>query len=127
MPYISPESVLSPKTRVEVVDVVYDQGPVKQSWSIAKLKWDREDAVGIRWNGDADDSSLGSPQSRGIPTWFIVPQAIAGAVLEAAKALDADKDGELLKGYRAMAADREREAEAEEWSEAMIGDGFEAR
>jgi hypothetical protein len=29
---------------------------------------------------------------------------------------------ELLRGYEAMAADTEREAEAVEWSEALIGE-----
>jgi hypothetical protein len=29
---------------------------------------------------------------------------------------------DLAEGYRQMAADREREAEAEEWVEALIGD-----
>ena len=32
----------------------------------------------------------------------------------------------LADGYRAMAADREREQTAEEWSEALIGDSSEA-
>jgi hypothetical protein len=31
---------------------------------------------------------------------------------------------ELLRGYQAMAADKEREKEAHEWSEALIGDGL---
>ncbi|MDR3390967.1 MAG: hypothetical protein P4L77_04460 [Sulfuriferula sp.] len=31
-------------------------------------------------------------------------------------------DGVLDEGYRAMAADKEREAEAGEWSNALIGD-----
>ena len=30
---------------------------------------------------------------------------------------------ELAEGYRAMTADDEREREAREWSEALIGDG----
>jgi predicted CopG family antitoxin len=33
-------------------------------------------------------------------------------------------DADLDAGYRAMAADKEREAEALEWSEALIGDAF---
>jgi len=33
---------------------------------------------------------------------------------------------ELSEGYRAMAADEEREREALEWSEALIGDGARA-
>ena len=32
-------------------------------------------------------------------------------------------DDALLAGYREMAADSEREREAEEWSEALIADG----
>lgn len=34
---------------------------------------------------------------------------------------------ELTRGYEEMAADTEREQEALNWSEALIGDGFEAR
>lgn len=34
--------------------------------------------------------------------------------------------GDLDAGYRAMAADREREAEAENWSEGLIGDACSA-
>jgi hypothetical protein len=127
MPYISPDSVLSPKGMVEDVEVIYDKGPEDGSWSIVKLKWNKRDAVGIRYNGDAQTSNLGLPQSRGIPTWFILPKEIESAVLAAAKGLDAEKTDALLQGYRAMAADREREAEAEEWMEGLIGDGFEAR
>jgi hypothetical protein len=33
------------------------------------------------------------------------------------------QEGGLLAGYREMANDREREAEALEWVEALIGDG----
>jgi hypothetical protein len=36
-------------------------------------------------------------------------------------------DEELRRGYEEMAADKEREAEAMEWSEALIGDGFDSR
>jgi hypothetical protein len=30
----------------------------------------------------------------------------------------------LLDGYRQMAADQEQEAEAEEWTEGLIGDAY---
>jgi hypothetical protein len=33
-------------------------------------------------------------------------------------------EDEILRGYEQMAADEEREAEALEWSEALIGDGL---
>jgi hypothetical protein len=126
MAYISPETVLSPKGRVDKIDVIYDKGPSTQSWSIAKLKWNGDDAIGMRWNGD-EDHLVGTPQSRGKATWFIVPKEIAGAVLHAATMLHRQKSESLLAGYREMATDREREAEAEAWSEALIGDGLEAR
>ena len=126
MAYISPETVLSPKGLVDEINVVYDKGPSTASWSIAKLKWKKAEAVGIRWNGD-EDHLVGTPQSRGKATWFIVPEEIADAVVSAATTLHRQKSESLLAGYREMAADREREAEAEAWSEALIGDGLEAR
>jgi len=126
MPYIDPTTVQSPKGLVKDLDVVYDKGPVEQSWSIATLKWAEKDAVGIRWNGDADKGT-GTPQSRGHATWFIVPEEIAEAVLKAASALEKDKDRALMAGYEQMAADTEREAEALAWSEKLISDSFEAR
>jgi hypothetical protein len=46
---------------------------------------------------------------------------------QAAKDWSLATQEELLQGYEAMAADAEREAEAAEWCEALIGDGFEAR
>ena len=125
MAYVDPATVQSPKGRVASIDVLYDKGATEFSWSIAKLKWDGSDAVGIRWNGDQSNS--GSPQSRGNATWFIVPAEIADAVVEAATALETEKDKALLEGYRQMAADQEREAEAMEWGEGLIGDGIEAR
>jgi hypothetical protein len=127
MAYVDPLTVQSPKGDVRDIDVIYDKGSVQQSWSVATLKWKERDAVGIRWNGEPGNMGNGSPQSRGHATWFIVPEEIADAVLKAAHALDLDKDRELAAGYAAMAADTEREAEAMVWSEALIGDGFEAR
>jgi hypothetical protein len=62
------------------------------------------------------------PQARGNPTWFVVPDELKGAVLKAAEELSRTKQDDLAEGYRQMAADREREAEAEEWTEALIGD-----
>src|SRR5271170_940762 len=125
MAYVDPSEVVSPKDSVEDVHVVYDRGPVPCSWSVAQLKWKKVSSLAIRWNGD--ESNGGSPQSRGNPTWFIVPDDLSDAVLEAARKLREEEERGLMAGYRAMAADREREEEAEEWSEALIGDSSEAR
>jgi hypothetical protein len=121
--YHDPKTVLSPKGRVKSVDVVYDEGPVDASWSVARLQWDDSYAVGIRWNGDKS-STKGLPQARGNPAWFILPNDLADAVLEKAKELKRKETESLLEGYRQMAADQEQEAEAEEWTEGLISDAY---
>lgn len=127
MAYTNPSTVKSPKDRVKDVEVVFDKGPKEGSWSIARLKFDGNDAVGIRWNGEVAKPGVGTPSSRSNPTWFIVPDEIAGVLVETAMSLSKGQHKSLLEGYRAMAADKEREEEAMEWSEALIGDTSEAR
>jgi len=119
--YHDPKSVLSPKERVKSVEVIFDKGQVDGSWSVARLKWDDSFVIGIRWNGD-QNSTKGLPQARGNPTWFVVPDELADAVLNAARQSDRMKQDDLLESYRQMAADKEREAEAGEWTEGLIGD-----
>ena len=76
--YHDPKTVLSPKNRVKSVEVIFDKGPVDGSWSVARVEWDGSHTVGIRWNGDSGNSK-GTPQSRGNPAWFIVPQELEEA------------------------------------------------
>jgi hypothetical protein len=121
--YHDPKTVLSPKHMVKSVEVIYDAGPVEASWSVARLKWGDVPAVGIRWNGDSTNSK-GTPQARGNPAWFIVPEQLADVVLAAASETRQTRQTALAEGYRMMAADREREMEAEEWTEGLIGDAY---
>lgn len=122
MAYIDPKTVLAPKNSVSDVEVVFNTGPTKNSWSVARLRWEGEPAVGVRWNGGEDENgSKGNPQSRGNPTWFIVPAELAGRVLEEAEHLARQTSQSLAAGYREMAKDKERELEAEEWCEGLIG------
>lgn len=117
--YCDPKTVLGPKDRVSNVRVLYDGGA--NSSSVAQLDWEGKPGVAIRWNGNSEDQPLGSPQSRGHPFWFLVPEEFADVVLERARRLAPDSD--LESAYRAMAADTEREADALDWSNALIGDG----
>ncbi|HEX8711921.1 MAG TPA: hypothetical protein VF730_08620 [Terracidiphilus sp.] len=121
--YHDPKSVISPKERVKSVEVIYDKGPVDFSWSVARLQWDESIVVGIRWNGDRN-STKGLPQARGNPTWFVVPEELADAVLDAARRWNRVKQDDLAESYRQMAADKEREAEADEWTEGLMGDAY---
>jgi len=85
---IDPRTVLSPKSSVRNLSVVFDGGPWDDAnprwsgWSLATLEWDGSPAVGARWNGTIGEG-VGNPQSRGLPTWFILPEPLAGIAVEA--------------------------------------------
>lgn len=123
MPYVDPKTVIAPKHRLRDVRVIYDSGAIEGSWSVAELRFDEEEAYGLRWNGDAS-SKQGTPVAHGNPTWFILPGDLADAVRDKVEVLNRGKEDSLLEGYRQMAADREREAEAEDWTEGLIGDAY---
>lgn len=122
MPYIDPEQALSPRGRVKDLQVIYNTGRTRGSWSVVTLKWDQQQRVGLRWNGEEGEEGKGQPQSRGNPTWFIVPEELSEEVLRAAQQLRERERNDLTRGYRAMAADHTREREADEWTEASIAD-----
>jgi hypothetical protein len=120
--YIDPQTVVSPRNKVSRVKVLFDRGPVDYSWSVARLTYDGQECIGIRWNGDEKESKKGVPLANAHPIWFIVPKEIAGAVEEKVDQLKGKRESDLLEGYRLMATDRARETEAEEWTEALVGD-----
>lgn len=122
MAYVDPNNVTAPKRIVSDVHVVFDTREVEDSWSVAELRWDGKDAVGIRWNGNPNNRGIGMPQARGVPTWFIVPQELQDAVLEKARELSDGGRTTMRAGYAEMARDEERERGAVDWSEGMIGD-----
>lgn len=115
----NPAEVVAPRAHITAVHVIYNGGP--NSFSVAELLWDQQPGIGMRWNGD-DAQGLGNPQSRGKPTWFLVPEPFSAWIRDRAERLTAEQEGGALEDYRAMAADTQREAEAWEWSEGLIGD-----
>ena len=123
MAYVDPEKVDSPKNSVRNVRVRHNQG----KWAVAELEWEDEAAIGIRWNGTEGEAGVGSPQSRGHPTWFIVPEELADAVREKVESLSKGGRDKIADGYRAMARDRQREAEAPDWTEELIADANDSK
>ena len=75
--YIKPEDVRSPKRHWRLTRVLHDGGA--GGWSAAEGQWDNGDrwdnVLAIRWNG-GESTEIGNPQSRGLPTWFIVPKEL---------------------------------------------------
>ena len=122
MAYVNPETVLTPRNRVTSVEILYSSG--QGGWSLARLEFDDEDRLGIRWNGSEQEPGIGNPQSRGRPTWFVVPKELADVIRDEIEEFGDSKHAELLSAYREMASDRERETEAQEWCEGLISDGI---
>lgn len=82
MKYTKPENVKSPKNVVKVLEIIHDGK--ENSFSIAKLKWNKSDCFGIRWNisnrekknkskKSGEITCKGMPTSFGNPVWFILP------------------------------------------------------
>lgn len=89
--YIPPQEVLSPKVAgISNMEVLYDGGPGDPDnddyrWSAAIFDWYGKQELGLRWNGHSGGMA-GNPQSRGMPTWFIVPDELVEALkIEIAK------------------------------------------
>jgi hypothetical protein len=87
MAYIPATDVLSPKKQWSLIAVLEDNGPNQASLALGR--WDNKLCLAMRWNGTADNP-IGNPQSRGLPTWFIVPEGYVEAIL-GADTLTADK------------------------------------
>jgi len=120
MSYVRPEEVLSPRNRVgRIIEVIHDPG--ENGMSVARIIWDQQTVLAIRWNGNSEQP-LGNPMSRRYPTWFVVDQYAEEEVERAARAAAERSPDSLVSKYREMANDAEREREAEEWTEGLIGD-----
>ena len=89
--------------------------------SVARILWDGEPVIATRWNGNSEQP-LGNPMSRRQATWFVVDGYAAPKVEEAAREAADKAPNSLIAQYREMANDSAHEAEAEEWSEGLIGD-----
>jgi hypothetical protein len=89
--YQDPSIVKSPKGAVSHLHVIYDGGEQAADagdwagWSVAELEWYEEPTMACRWNGSSDNpevSEIGNPQSRGNPTWFVIPRALQSVIRE---------------------------------------------
>lgn len=73
-----PEDVVAPKLHWSLIKVLHKGSP--EEHSIAVGKWDNDPCLAIRWNA-CEWRPVGNPQSRGLPTWFILPDDLVDAVL----------------------------------------------
>lgn len=75
---IDPKEVVSPKDQWTLIDVLVERGgPDENWWALALGKWNGVPCLAARWSGAGSPESMGNPQSRGYPTWFILPDELA--------------------------------------------------
>jgi hypothetical protein len=78
--YKEPAEVTSPRRHWTLLMVI-DPGH-EGTLALCVGRWDNESCLGMRWNGE-QGSPIGNPQSRGIPTWFIIPAGkYANAIID---------------------------------------------
>jgi len=77
---IDPQDVQSPKRHLALVSVLVNSG--LDGYSVALVRWDGAPKLAMRWNG-TDENPIGNPQSRGLPTWFVVPDEFIQSTLAA--------------------------------------------
>lgn len=87
MNYVKPHEVRTPKKNIKGIHILFDGG--EDSFSIAFLKWfeisteKTIDKLAIRWNG-GEGSPKGYPLATGHPSWFILPSALEGILIDKA-------------------------------------------
>lgn len=72
MAYHNPRRVDAPRRRWKLIDILYNGGNADAALAIGE--WDGKAVLAARWNGTDGEDGIGNPQSRGIPTWFVLPQ-----------------------------------------------------
>ncbi len=83
MAYQDPNKVDSPRGRWRTIEVLRTTGDGGDALAVGM--WDGDPRLAMRWNGSGEESGVGSPQSRGLPTWFILPKWTQLGVLEKAE------------------------------------------
>ncbi|REG88542.1 hypothetical protein [Flavobacterium aquicola] len=98
--YNLPNTVISPKDNVSNIRVLIDTGNTHGSFSVARIEWNGDDVLAVRWNINEKEAThpdkvsgknicLGEPNSRGYSTWFVLPDDFLAELLKNSK-LNAD-------------------------------------
>lgn len=84
MAYVDPTTVLSPRANWNLIEVLRNEGPDDAALAVgtwtenAKTKR----CLASRWNGRGEGQGVGNPQSRGVATWFVLPDWMEQAILK---------------------------------------------
>jgi hypothetical protein len=82
--YVTPDKVTSPRREWSLIRVL-ETGEQADTHghrvAISIGTWRNKPVLAMRWNGDKN-RPIGNPQSRGLPTWFIIPRRLQEAVID---------------------------------------------
>lgn len=78
--YFTPDQVTTPRQNWNLVKLLHVGPNEGDGYSVAAGTWDGTRCIAMRWN-PCDERPLGNPQSRGLPTWFIIPSELNQAVI----------------------------------------------
>lgn len=78
---VLPQKVNSPRDRLKLLEVVFQNEDRDRSYSVAIGNWDAEPSLLIRWNG-TEKQPKGNPISTGYATWFVIPHELERAILD---------------------------------------------
>ena len=96
---LHPIKLFSPRRNWRLIRVL-ETGAQQDSYgcrvAIAVGTWDDSTVLAMRWNGDKE-WPIGNPQSRGLPTWFIIPGRLNEAVIDTLSKDDQTLVRSLLK------------------------------
>ncbi len=84
----------SPRQHWSLIAVLEDKGETSGDsggYSLAIGRWDGAVCLALRWNGSEKWGRTGNPQSRGLPTWFVIPSQFEEAILSDLGQRDPDK------------------------------------
>ena len=91
---IKPQDVTSPRSHWRLHRVLHEGE--EGEWSAAEGQWEDngvwKNRLAIRWNGTTG-AEIGNPQSRGLATWFIVPEELADPLRKAISAMKENSCG----------------------------------
>lgn len=91
MNYFEPNEVLSPKDYVTFVEEIHHEN--EEDYSLAKITWEGDLKIAIRWNVAAREYNdpekktggkkcVGMPSSHGYPVWFILPEEFLKEIMD---------------------------------------------
>jgi len=116
--YYDPKEVVSPRDCISEVTTIFNGhtgDDEHEPFSLAIVTWDGEKRIGIRWNvtyrewDDQDKESgvkmcVGEPNSRGYPTWFMLPVSFLTDLLSSTSEV-AEAVSKALKEIASESAD----------------------